>query len=139
MKNKRLFWILGGGVLALIFIVFMAVKVLPQTLVSLTKAAPLNKVSLNDSYFIGNAILAKADGVDKCSVNVFVLDKTGKGIKGVKVLLSGLPDDKSEESLSGNDGRASFEIVSTTEGQFTLTASINGVPLDKSVKVTFRN
>lgn len=139
MKNKRLIWISIGIVLTIIFIVFMAVEVVPQTLVSLTKAAPLSKVSLNDSYFIGNAILAKADGIDKCSVNVFVLDKTGKGIKGVNVALLGLPDGKTEESMSGIDGRASFEFVSSTEGQFTLNVSINGVPLDKSVKVTFRN
>lgn len=139
MKNKRLILVSVGITLAFVFIVFMAVKVVPQTLVSFTKAAPLSKVSLNDSYFIGNSILAKADGIDKCSVNLFVLDKTGKGIKGVSVAISGLPDDKTEESLSGTDGRATFELVSSVEGQFTLTASINGVPLGKSVKVTFRN
>ena len=34
---------------------------------------------------------------------------------------------------------SSFEIVSQKEGQFELVASIGGVPLEKTMKVTFRN
>ena len=119
------------------FTLFMAMVVVPKIFVSLTKAAPATKVSINDSYLLGGDILAKADDVDKSIVYVYVLDKNNKGVKGVQVSLSGLGQDM--EALSGADGKAIFELTSTTEGVFELMASIGGVPLAKTLKVTFRN
>jgi hypothetical protein len=119
------------------FSLFMAIIVVPKIFVSLTKAAPATKVSINDSYLIGGDILAKADGVDKSIVNVYVLDKNSKGVKGIQVSLSGMGQDL--EELSGIDGKVVFELTSMTEGVFELTANIGGVPLTKTLKVTFRN
>lgn len=119
------------------FTLFMAMVVVPKIFVSLTKAAPATKVSINDSYLLGGDILAKADDVDKSIVYVYVLDKNNKGVKGVQVSLSGLGQEM--ETLSGVDGKAIFELTSTTEGVFELMASIGGVPLAKTLKVTFRN
>lgn len=119
------------------FTLFLAITVVPKIFVSLTKAAPATRVSINDSYLLGSDILAKADGIDRSTVNVYVLDKNNKGVKGVQVSLSGLGQDM--EALSGADGKAIFELTSTTEGVFELMASIEGVPLAKTLKVTFRN
>jgi len=119
------------------FTLFMAITVVPKIFVSLTKAAPATKVSISDSYLLGGDILAKADGVDKSMVNVYVLDKSNKGVKGVQVSLSGMGQEL--EELSDVDGKAVFELTSTTEGTFELTASVGGVPLTKTLKVTFRN
>ncbi|MFA5025837.1 MAG: Ig-like domain-containing protein [Candidatus Shapirobacteria bacterium] len=138
MKSNKLLLGFVLGVMGIVFIGFMAIKVLPNVFVTLTKAAPATKVSLGDSYLIGGRILAKADGVDKCVVNVFVLDGTGKGVKGTSVTLSGMEGDEMQ-SISGDDGKTVFEVTSAKEGQFVLTASIGGVPLDKTSKVTFRN
>ncbi|HPR99527.1 MAG TPA: Ig-like domain-containing protein [Candidatus Woesebacteria bacterium] len=124
-------------VVGLAFVFFMAIAVVPKIFVSLTKAAPATKVSINDSYLIGGDILAKADGVDKSIVNVYVLDKSSKGVKGIQVSLSGMGEEM--EGLSGVDGKTVFELTSTTEGVFELTASVGGVPLAKTLKVTFRN
>lgn len=124
-------------VVGLAFVFFMAIAVVPKIFVSLTKAAPATKVSINDSFLIGGDILAKADGVDKSIVNVYVLDKSSKGVKGIQVSLSGMGEEM--EGLSGSDGKTVFELTSTTEGVFELTASVDGVPLDKTLKVTFRN
>lgn len=124
-------------VVGLAFVFFMAIAVVPKIFVSLTKAAPATKVSINDSYLIGGDILAKADGVDKSIVNVYVLDKSSKGVKGIQVSLSGMGEEM--EGLSGVDGKTVFELTSTTEGVFELTASVGGVPLTKTLKVTFRN
>jgi len=119
------------------FTLFMAVTVVPEIFVGLTRAAPATKVSISDSYLLGGDILAKADGVDKSMVNVYVLDKNSKGVKGVQVSLSGMGQEL--EELSDVDGKAAFELTSTTEGTFELTASVGGVPLAKTLKVTFRN
>ena len=119
------------------FTLFMAITVVPNIFVGLTRAAPATKVSISDSYLLGGDILAKADGVDKSMVNVYVLDKNSKGVKGVQVGLSGMGQELME--LSDVDGKAVFELTSTTEGTFELTASVGGVPLTKTLKVTFRN
>ncbi len=119
------------------FTLFMAIVVVPKIFVSLTKAAPATKVSISDSYLLGGDILAKADGMDKSIVNVYVLDKNSKGVRGVQVSLGGMGQER--EELSGADGKTVFELISTTEGTFELTASIGGVPLAKTLKVTFRN
>lgn len=138
MKNNKLYTGLIIGVLGIVFVGFMAAKVLPNVFVTLTKAAPASKVSLNNSYLIGGRILAKANGEDKCVVNVFVLDSNGKGVKGTVVDLSGMEGD-SMQVTSGVDGKAVFEITSAKEGQFTLTAAVGGIPLARTLKVTFRN
>jgi len=135
-QNKLMFTLLFGFV-GILFLGFMATKVIPKMYVTWTKAAPASKVSLADSYLIGGKILAKSDGIDKCVVNVFVLDSSGKGVKGTQVSLSGMSEGDIE-ALSGDDGKATFEISSAQAGQFTLSASIGGSPLAKSVKVTFR-
>jgi hypothetical protein len=119
------------------FALFMAINVVPNIFVSLTRAAPATKVSINDSYLLGGDILAKADGIDKNVVNVYVLDKNGRGVGGIPVTLSGMKEDL--EVVSNNEGKAVFELTSATEGIFELTASVGGVPLAKTLKVTFRN
>lgn len=137
MKVKKSYLIVGASVLSMAFLYFMAAFVVPKAMVTLTKAAPASKVSLESSYFIGGDILAKADGIDKCVLNVFVLDKSGKGIKGKSVVVRGMGEEFS--AISGSDGLAKIEVSSINEGQFELEASIEGVPLAKTVKVTFRN
>jgi len=47
-----------------------------------------------------------------------------------------------EEALTGVtdvNGKASFEVKSAKEGQFKLSAMIDGVAVGKVVVVTFRN
>ena len=92
MENKKIYLNLGIGLLITSLVLFLAVKIVPSVLVTLTKAAPASKVSVTNSYVLGGKILARADGEEKCVVNVFVLDKDGKGIKGITVSLSGVPE-----------------------------------------------
>jgi len=138
MKYNKLYLSLIIGFFGILFLGFMAASVLPKAFVTWTKAAPASKVSLGNSYLIGGRILAKADGTDKCVVNVFVMDSSGKGVKGVPVNLSGMVGEDLQ-SVSENDGKAIFELTSNREGQFSLIATINGIPLEKVIKVTFRN
>ena len=137
MQDKSLLLKLGGVVIGMALIYLLAAVVVPKVMVTLTKAAPTTKVSLNSSYFIGGKVLAVADGKEACVVNVFVLDETGKGMSGRGVELTGVGEPQTE--VSGADGLATFEVKSSKEGQFVLEASIEGTPLPRTVKVTFRN
>jgi len=142
MKNldKKTLIIAGVTIFGMISLVVIAAVAVPRALVTLTKAAPATKVSVRDSYVIGEVILAKADGKDKNIVNVFVLDENSKGVSGKTVSLD--TDGMETENMfkvSDSDGKASFDLVSEKEGQFEIGASIEGVPLNNSIKVTFRN
>jgi len=125
-------------ILGLGFSVFLAVYLVPRIFVGFTRATPGKKVSLVDSYLIGGDILAKADGVDACVVNVFVLDRSSQGIGNVVVTLDGM-DEGEMQSTSDKDGKAVFKLTSKKEGQYELVASIGGVPLGRTIRVTFRN
>ena len=130
---------LGVGLVAMVAIYYMASYVVPQTLVTLTKAAPALVVSLADSRIIGEKILALADGKDQVSVNVFVLDKTSKGVNGKQVELTGADAISPTIALTDTEGKANFKITSKIAKQYTLNATIGGVELSQSVVVTFRN
>jgi len=140
MKGKQNpYLIVGLIVLALGLIYFLAGYVVPRVLVSLTKAAPASKVSLANSRIIGEIILAKADGKDKCVVNVFILDASDKGVAGRGIVLAGMENIFPAAAVTDSSGKASFSMVSSEEKQYEISASVDGVELPKTVKVTFRN
>lgn len=131
--------LVGGGVM-----IYLATNVVPRTLTTLTKAAPAVTVSFEKSIVIGKRILAKADGTDKCVVNVFLAGESGIGVPGKAVELVET-DNKSElkietkSNVSDSLGNVSFEMTTTTEGSFKVQAMIEGVPVGRVVTVTFRN
>jgi len=124
-----------GFLIAIAGVVYLGTTVIPKALVTLTKASTVQKVSVKNSLLMGQKMMAKADGQDKCVVNVFVLDGDGKGIVGRSVQLSGLGE---LEAATDSLGKATFELTSTTVGQYELTAQVGGLPLSGTVTVTFR-
>lgn len=140
MENKKKLPVkMGLIVLGLAITGYLSVFMVPRMLVTMSKAAPATKVSISSSYVLGEKMLAKADGDDKCVVNVFVLDSSGKGVIGKSVVLEGIKDIKPDVSKTNSDGKVTFKLGSTTEGQFPITAMVEGVALPRTVTVTFRN
>ena len=127
-----------GILMAIALVLFLSINVIPKALVSLTKASGSGSVSVSNSYLLGQKILAKANGEDKCLVVVFLLDKNGKGVPGKAVELEGMPNINKINDVSDEKGQVTFEMTSTTEGQFKLTANYSGVDLPQIVTVTFR-
>ena len=138
--NKGQYIALGGVIIGLVVTYVVAVYAIPRMLVTLTKAAPATQMSINNSYVLGNKVLAKADGKDKNVVNVFILDKSSKGVSGKMVTLTGEGVSVNPEVVNTDkDGKATFNITSEKEAIVTLSASVDGVPLSKTLRVTFRN
>lgn len=106
---------------------------------TLTKAVPSSIVSIDNSYVLGDKMLAKANGLDKAVVNVFVLDKDGKGVSGKSVSLKGNSKIVPATEITDSQGKAVFNLTSTVEIQDKVTAIIEGVEVGKTVTVTFRN
>lgn len=141
MKIKNnLFLVLGGIGLGLVVIFLTGFYIVPRVLISVSKASSVSKISISNSYVIGSKILAKADGIDKCVVNVFLVDNNGKGVVGRNIILSGINDIKAiNNGVTDKFGNASFELTSKVEGQFKMSATVDGVPLSKGLTVIFRN
>lgn len=137
MMDTKKKWIINGvGFLAgLLFVFYLGSFVVPKALVTLTKASGSSKVSGKNSLLLGEKILARADGEDKCVVNVFVLDSEGKGIANKQVQLSGLGD---QTGMTNSIGKVTFELGSKIAKQYELIATVNGTALGKTLKVTFR-
>lgn len=138
IEMKYVYWGIGALVsMAALYLV--TVVLIPQSMVTLTKAAPAKKVDLANSYVLGSKLLAKADGVDKCRVNVFVLDERSQGVAGKSVYVEGRESlTAGNMALTDSSGKASFEFVSEEEGVFEIKANVEGVELGKGVKITFR-
>lgn len=131
--------VLFGAISAVIgLVLFLSVSVIPKALVTLTNATSSGRVVVNNSYVLGQKILAKADGKDTCIVNVFLLDKNGRGVAGKTAEINGIEGIKKINDVSDNMGKIAFEMTSATEGQFKLKALFNGVELLQTVTVTFR-
>jgi len=137
LNNKQMLMI-GGIVLGIALVLFLSMSVVPNILVTLTKAAASEKVVTANSYMIGQKILAKADGEDKCIVNVFLLDKNGRGVAGKAVELSGMENIVGLSPRTDNMGKITFEMTSKTAGQYKISASTAGGQLMQTVTVTFR-
>ena len=137
--TKKQMVMLIAVLVSFVVLFVIAYSLVPRIMVTLTKAVPATTVSLTDSYVIGEKILCKADGQDKCKVNVFLLDKNGKPVVGKSASMTGEAEIDTLNQLSDRDGKVSFEISSRTEGQVGLQVTHQNVPLGSSVTVTFTN
>lgn len=137
--NKKAYTYAGVGGLSLLVLGILATQVVPRAIVNFAKAAPGKNVSLNNSSIIAGKILCVADGKDQCFVNVFLLDPFNKGVAGKAVSLTGIETAVPKSGISDGDGKVTFKMTSTTEGQFTLKPVVDGNVMSKEIKVTFRN
>ncbi|HPT66161.1 MAG TPA: Ig-like domain-containing protein [Candidatus Woesebacteria bacterium] len=134
--TKKKFILIGSVFLVSAFFIFyLASFVVPKVLTTVSKASAAAKVSVNNSFMIGEKIMAKADGEEECVVNVFAVDSDGKGVAGKQVQLSGLGN---QTGKTDNLGKVTFKLSSTVAKQYELMATINGAALGKSLMVTFR-
>jgi len=137
MKNKKglmyvaFFMVVLGGVFY---------YALPKMTVSfMTRASRVGDVDNQTSYVIGEKLLCKADGKDECGVDVFVADKDGLAVQDKKVSLTGADFIRAKSEVTDKYGQAKFGIVSKTEGQYQLTATVDGIKLARTVTITFKN
>ena len=128
-----------AALVSFVVLFLVSYRLIPQIMVTFTKAAPATTVSVSDSYVINEKILCKADGEDVCRVNVFLLDKNGKSVVGKSVSMEGEATIEALNQLSDKNGKVSFEVSGETEKQVDLQAMYQGVALGSTVTVTLRN
>ena len=142
MKNTKMFkpMIIGSSVVVgVALVLYLSMSVIPRVLVTLTKASAAENVVVRNSYLIGQKILARADGKDTAMVNVFLLDKNGRGVAGKGASLTGMDNVTAMNEASDSDGKITFKITSTVEGQYKVNAMSGGQQLPQTITLTFRN
>jgi hypothetical protein len=130
---------ISGIILGVGLVLFLSISVVPKVLVTFTKATASEQVSLASSYVLGQKILARADGKDNCIINVFLLDKNGRGVQGKTAELEGMTNIVViNPTTSDAMGKISFEMTSTEAKQYKIKAISGGSELPQTVTVTFR-
>lgn len=115
----------------------MATVVVPRVMVAMVKAELVGKVSLANSYVVGEKITAIANGKDAGKISVFILDKNGNGVSGKTVMIQGEGSLGSKSGVSDKDGKVTAEFVSEAAGQYPIQALVGGSAMGKSVTLTF--
>lgn len=97
-------------------------------------------VSSENSYVFASPIEAKAGGTSIIRVTVFLLDNQGLGVSGQKVQLRpSTPLTISQvQPTTDSLGRAIFDVIANTAGDYTITAEAAGASLPQTVTVSFR-
>lgn len=97
-------------------------------------------VSAHHSTVVADPEVVIADGNDRSTITVTVLDQYGNPIMGKDVKLvtaGGSSVITPAESSSISDGTVTFEVSNTKAGEVTYKAEVEGVELEESVTVTF--
>lgn len=130
----------------LIGLFLIAWFLVPRAIVLLTQATKSSKYSLSNSYIFAAPLSVDADGETKIRVNAFLLNNEGRGVADKQVSLDiapkagadGSPQVSSVQPTTDKFGKAVFEVVSSTPGQFVATAVVDGMEIPQTVTLTFR-
>jgi len=97
------------------------------------------KVEITNSYMFASPLKAKADGLERIRMTVFVLDSQGRGVTGKQVILGNQEYLKIEAIQERTDetGKAVFDIISSKVGLFIIEASVDSKALPQKVSIIF--
>ena len=105
-----------------------------RTIAKEKKLTPSAKNSLVFAY----PLTVKADGVSKNKVTIFVRNDANNVIPNIPVsITTTLGEPIRNEVTTGKDGKAEFNITSTTPGIAEITANAGNVALLQKVTVKF--
>lgn len=142
-SNHRIY-ILAGICLS-IFLIILAVTIATQTTSTIGRANTTNQgglanLSVENSYVFASPVAADANGSSVIRITVFLLSTQGLGLSAVKVDLSfdGGIRISQNESTTDTFGRATFDLISNTSGDYTISASVGGVKIPQTVSISFR-
>lgn len=95
--------------------------------------------SIDNSYVFITPLRAKANGIEKIRINVFILNNQGLGVMGKNVFL-GVDQKINLEVIQGvtdDYGRAVFDVSSTTPGEYYLEVKVDGKILPQKAHLSF--
>lgn len=136
MKSTKYLIIIAILSLALIATVFVVVR---TTTTYQRAAGSTTSIVLENSYLFASPLQAQADGKEKIRITVFLLDGRGLGVANQTVTLN-LPKTiiiQSQQEITDSNGKAIFDISSSTAQTANITAITGSSKLPQSVKIVF--
>ena len=135
-NNKSLIIV---GILLICLII--SIIVIPKTIVIFSKASSnsTSTAALDNSYLFASPIQAKADGQEKVRVTIFILDGRGLGVSNKAVSLN-LPQTLINihvQPITDEAGKAIFDLSSTTQGTFNISATTNNQDIPQKLRIVF--
>lgn len=144
VRSGHRIYILAGICLS-IFLIILSVTIATQTTSTIGRANTTNQsglanLSVENSYVFASPVAADANGSSIIRITVFLLSTQGLGLSGVKVDLTydGPVRISQNEPTSDTLGRATFDLISNTAGDYTISASVGGVKIPQTVSISFR-
>lgn len=103
-------------------------------------SSPPVMISGENSYIFVSPISAFADGISTIRVTVFMLNNQGLGVakQTVNLKTSDSLTVKQVEPITDDYGRAIFDVISSTPGNYTLNAETAGLTLSHTVSISFQ-
>lgn len=95
--------------------------------------------SVENSYVFASPLRAKAGGLEKIRVTVFVLNNQGLGVMGKNIFV-GRTEGLNIETIQGLTdqlGKAVFDITSNKPGEYYLEIKVENVLLPQKVRLSF--
>lgn len=128
-------------ILLLLFSLIIAVFLVRSRVVFVPRAVTPGNLSLENSYLFASPLVARADGVEKITVSVFILSDQGLGVMGKTVSLYSAPQLEARivRGETDNRGLALFEVSSTVPGQYRLWATVSEGQVEQTVTITFES
>lgn len=129
-------------IVAVLFVcLLISLLLIPKTVVLFSKATSTsnNSITLENSYLFASPVQAQADGQEKIRISVFLLDGRGLGVSNKTVSL-GLPSTITSiqtQPVTDESGKAIFDLLSNTQGNFSISASVNGTQIPQKLKIVF--
>jgi len=135
---KRFIVIAGVATIALLFFSGLFWFYEARYLVGRASVAS-QSFSVANSYMFVSPLQAKADGVEKIRVTVFVLNDQGLGVAGKRVVLTheAVLKLNSYEVITDSFGKAVFDISSAGVGEFYLPVDVDGKILPQKAHLSF--
>lgn len=92
-----------------------------------------------NSYLFASPLRAKADGMEKIRLTVFLLDGNGMGVakKTVEVNRETNLNVEEIQKVTDDSGKAVFDISAAVSGQYFLAAKTEGKEMAQKVRVVF--
>lgn len=131
------------GALLLIFFlsfsIFITALFFNQPLAKFTRAKEDFLPSATSSLIFAYPLTVKADNTSESTINVFVRSEKGMPVKEQRITItSSIGRIKEPEVVTDDQGKASFHVVSATEGVAQIEAYIGGsLKLDQKLSIKF--
>lgn len=95
--------------------------------------------SVSNSYLFVTPLRAKANGIEKIRLTVFLLNDQGLGVMGKKVIVS--PDSRLKidelQPITDQNGKAFFDIASNYPGEYFLEIKVDNRFLSQQARLSF--